>query len=275
MKKHLTVITLFILTLVAVLYGYESIFHHKQVNETELVGEPVMIDQETLYNSLSYLSTRRLLDMQAAGEEILRWEDILDKTGMNVVKEVIRKQGPLDKFEHYPKDDIIDNETCSQYYYHSHRGGEHGHFHVFLQRDGMPETVTVSTSPITAPYAHIVAISMDTKGSAIGLFTTNQWVTGEDWYTAVEVAHMMEYIKIDHAYPSWPTNQWMNAMMRLFYPQILDLMHERDDVVADWNQRHPGMHIFNNRDLEILSEKPISIDLQMKVIADVLKVRDL
>jgi len=275
MKKHFTVIALFIFTIAAIIYGYESIFHHKQVNEAKLVAEPVVIDQEALYHSLVYLSTSRLLDMQFAGEEILRWEEILDKTGTNVVKEVIRKQGPLDKFEHYPKNDIIDNETCSQYYYHSHRRGEHGHFHVFLHRDGMPETIAVSTSPVTVPYAHIVAISMDYRGGAIGLFTTNQWVTGEDWYTAIEVAQMMEHIKIDHAYPSWPANQWMNAMMRLFYPQIIDLMCERDNVVAIWNQMHPGMHIFDNRDLEILSEKSISIELQMKVISDILKDRDL
>ncbi len=275
MKNHLRVITLVILTFSVVFYGYKWGFHDKQVNKIEVVSQPDVINKEFVYNLLCYLSTSRLIDMQIAGEEILRWEGILDKTGTNVIKEVIRQQGPLDKFKHYPQNDIIDPETYSQYYYHRHREGEHGHFHVFLHRNGMPKTVTLSTSPITLPYAHIIAISMNDSGNAISLFTTNQWVTGEDWYTAVEVAHMMEYIKIGHAYPSWPTNQWMNAMMRLFYPQILYLIHKRDDVLTFWNQKHPGMHIFDNHDLEILSEQPISVDLQMEVIADILRARNL
>lgn len=43
---------------------------------------------------------------------------------------------------HYPKGDVYDAETASQYYYHAHRpeAGEHSHFHTFIRAKGIPRT---------------------------------------------------------------------------------------------------------------------------------------
>ena len=44
---------------------------------------------------------------------------------------------------------------------------------------------------------------------------------------------MVDRFCIDHANPSWPTNRWITAMMRLFKPQITALLTHRDAVVAN------------------------------------------
>ena len=41
-------------------------------------------------------------------------------------------------------------------------------------------------------------------------------------------------IVIDHARPSWPANRWITALMRMFRPQIVELLHARD---AEINRR--------------------------------------
>ena len=46
---------------------------------------------------------------------------------------------------------------------------------------------------------HVVAISMDSKGRPLRLFTTNRWVTGETWYRADDVCKVIGRFVIDHA----------------------------------------------------------------------------
>jgi len=72
----------------------------------------------------------RLETMAEAGTRILESYRVLRKGGLNIVGEVLRDQGTFYEFEHYPKDDVFDDETHCQYYYHAHRpeAGEHGAF---------------------------------------------------------------------------------------------------------------------------------------------------
>ena len=56
--------------------------------------------------------------------------------------------------------------------------------------------------------SHLVAISMDKWGLPIGLFTTNRWVTAENWYEAADVVAMLDCFDIDlmPAPPGLPTD---------------------------------------------------------------------
>ncbi len=218
-----------------------------------------------------------LEEMLEAGEEILECYRLLGKTGDNVVGEVLRGEGTFYEWNHYPKGDVYDHETHSQYFYHAHptelRGGEHGHFHTFLRAKGMPAGV----QPV--PYdgevewpsgddalSHLVGISMDKRGFPIRLFTTNRWVTGETWYAAEDVIRMLERFEIDHARPSLPVNRWITAMLRLFRPQIIVLIAERDRSIDAWRAKHPDKDVFEDRDLELTSEIPISVEEQIAEI---------
>ena len=188
---------------------------------------------------LTVQSRDDLLAMQAAGHEARRCMAALAKVGYNLVGEVLKNQGNFVKLTHYPQGDVYDRDSHSQYYYHAHRDGEHGHFHCFLRRAGMPRASPpprrprpMTGRPATRPWRILVAISMDRFGQPLRMFTTNQWVTGETWYPLPDMLRMIDRFSVDHAFPSWPTNLWLTAMFRLFRPQIMALITARDTAFA-------------------------------------------
>ena len=123
--------------------------------------------------------------------------------------------------------------------------------------------------------SHLVAIGMDDYGEPIGLFTVNRWVCGDTWYSAADVIRMAMSFRIDHAFPSWPVNRWLTAMLALYLPQIEWLLQARDAAVAAWAKRHPGRDVFEDRTLEITSELPLSIDEQIAALDALLARRQL
>lgn len=219
------------------------------------------------------LSSTRLEEMLSAGEEIAECYRVLKKAGLNIVGEILKGQGQFLQLNHYPSGDVYDRDAHSQYYYHAHRAGEHGHFHTFLRQAGMPADVAPAPEAADRDWpsgkdaqSHIIAVSMDRYGYPIGLFTTNRWVTGETWYSAADICRMLDRFAIDHAYPSWPTNRWLTAMLRLFLPQIEKLLHERDVRLKAWAAEHPDRDVFEDRELEVLSATDIDVDAQINAI---------
>ncbi len=213
--------------------------------------------------------------MLRAGYEVRECFRVLDKVGLNVVGEILEGQGPFYELQHYPKGDVYDMETHAQYYYHAHRpeSGEHGHFHTFLRAKGMPRDIRPAPYEGEAPrplgkdaVSHIIAISMNAQGYPTHLFTTNRWVTAETWYRADDVIRMIDHFIIDHAWPSWATNRWITAMLTLFKPQIAHLLRERDRTVAAWQASHPDRDVFEDRELDVTSIMPISVEAQIAAL---------
>ncbi len=218
-------------------------------------------------------SVDELNRMAAVGAEVVECPRVLGKTGDNVVGEVLRGEGTFYEFDHYPAGDVYDPGTHSQYYYHSHREGEHGHFHTYLRPKGMPPGIEPAPVPDFTPpegdndaISHIVAISMDSYGVPIKLFTTNRWICADTWYRAEDVCAMIDHFKITHARPSWPTNRWITAMLSLFKPEISDLLMERDDTVTAWQKKHPRRNVYEDRELDITSELHISVEHQISQV---------
>jgi hypothetical protein len=212
--------------------------------------------------------------MLAAGREVLEWRRILAKSGDNLVGEVLKHQGEFYVLDHYPKGDVFDPESHSQWYYHAHdqqeRPGEHGHFHTFLRGGGMPEGIAPAPlpdlPPETAPQdlvCHLVAVSMDCGGWPLGLFTTNRWVTAETWYAAHDVAAMLDRFEVRMSRPSWPVNRWLSSLLRLFRPQIEELLQERDARVRAWQRAHPEVNGYEDRRLEVASQLRVSVEAQV------------
>lgn len=217
-------------------------------------------------------SAERLQAMRVAGGEASECLRVLEAASLNLVGEVLRDSETFYELEHYPRDDVFDALSHSQYYYHSHRTapGEHGHFHTFLRQPGMPHgMLPVAHRGAEAwpagqdALTHLVAISMDPWGRPLGMFTVNRWVTAEAWYRADDVIAALARFRIDHAAPSWPLNRWITAMLQLFAPQIEWLIRRRDEVVLEWARTHPGGDVYEDRELEVTSEIGISIDEQM------------
>ncbi len=205
-----------------------------------------------------------------AAREVRRCQQALGKAGLNVVGELLRGHEGFYEMNHYPDDDVYDRDSHAQYYYHAHRDGteEHGHFHTFLRAPGIPANPQPRQAPPGAePWpageqaiAHLIAVSMDAWGQPIGLFACNRWVTGESWYPAEAVKQMLPGFRIDHAYPSWPTNLWLTALLRLFRPHISALIAHRDQVIAAWQAQHPEQEVLEDRTLEITGYLPISVE---------------
>ncbi len=222
--------------------------------------------------ALEDLSRDELKDMLEAGRDVLECHRVLKKTNDNIVGELLRDAGTFYQWQHYPKGDVFDRDSHSQYYYHAHpkeqRPGEHGHFHTFLRASGMKKGVEPVIYDGDADWpvgsdalSHLVAISMDAKGFAIGLFTVNRWVTGEAWYAASDVCEMVDQFEIDHARPSWPVNRWVSGVVRLFKPLVKDLIVERDRVLDERRATHDG-DVYEDKKLEVLSQASVSVQKQ-------------
>ncbi len=216
----------------------------------------------------------RLEDMRDAADQVLECHRILKVTDDNIVGELIKNVETFYEWNHYPDGDVYDAVSHSQYYYHAHpadeRANEHGHFHLFMRPQGMPEGVKPAPIPeYEAPddpddnLSHLAAISMDSAGLPIRLFTTNRWVTGEVWYTGEDVCRMLDHFVIDHAQPSWPVNLWLSGMIRLFDPQIRSLVAARDIAIQARRESHAGVNIFEDRDFEVVAECDIDIESQL------------
>lgn len=226
------------------------------------------------------LPVSRLKVMSKAADDVLEALRVMGKASTNPVAQVLKHQGEFFESDHYPKGDVYDDESASQYYYHAHRAetGEHGHFHTFIRAKGIPadiEPVHYSGSaerPLgNDAISHLVAISMNKAGLPTGLFSTNRWVTGETFYSAPDVIRMLDRFNIDHVYPCLATNRWISAMLRLFRPQIEVLLQIRDETIRALQSINPDNDLFEDRDLEITSLIGIDIDEQIARVDETLK----
>ena len=75
---------------------------------------------------------------------------------------------------------------------------------------------------------------------------------------------MLDRFEMDLAWPSWPVNIWVTAMLHLFRPQIEELVQDRDAAVADWQKKHPKKDVFEDRKCDITSTRRISVAAQIK-----------
>lgn len=227
-------------------------------------------------DALASVSLAELRDMAAAAETVLEMQDIAAKTGHNIVGEVLRGEGAFVEWQHYPADDAYDPESHAQYYYHAHPSeerfdGEHGHFHLFLRGSGMPEGLVPIAGQAHPPsreaiLCHLAGISMDAYGQPFRLFTTNRWVTGDTWYSAADMAAMLHHFRMETVRPNLAVNQWITAMVRLYWPHILALLHARDRAVAARREAAAEADIFEDRGFELPSWMDVDPERDLSAI---------
>jgi len=227
---------------------------------------------------LAACSVQELRSLAEAARDIQRCHRVMAKTDETLFSLLGTAVEALSPWHHYPEGDVYDPEFHAQYYFHIHPLGptaeeDFGHFHTFLRPFGMPDGVRPMLLPQDEPLddpndavSHLVAVSVDRSGTPVRLFTTNRWVTGETWYPADDVVRMLDHFTIDLAQPSWLLNCWLTALIRLFKPQIIGLLHARDKAVRVFAGKQHWDSVLDDRDLEMTSSLRIAIPEQVALI---------
>lgn len=177
---------------------------------------------------------------------------------------------------HYPKGDRIDYEHGGQYLYHCHRENveteEHGHFHCFIRKVGLPGDVAPAELPDKDKYmdcmmTHLVAISVNRVGLPIRLFTVNRWVGHDTWFEAEKMQDFVELYKVrpEKDAEKWGVmDGWIEAMMHAFAPQVKWLQTARDAEMARLIAQQPDNYIYEDKSIEELSSIDISLEAQVQ-----------
>ena len=154
---------------------------------------------------------------------------------------------------------------------------EHGHFHCFMYT----ERLGPSAKPMALPdnfddakggLDHLVTISFNASGASTRLFAANRWVTGEWLYPARDLIPLIDQFSIIADPRFGLTSRWLSAILRLYHPQIVALLCERDRMLEQ--QLNAQLKVQRNANLEnITADRSIeviattSIDLDASLLA--------
>jgi len=159
------------------------------------------------------------------------------------------------EWQHYPINDLVDEVSGYEFYYHAHSAdemphGEHGHFHV-IRRD-------------TEGFHHLIGIALNQRGLPIRLFTTNQWVTGEEMAGSAMVIKSIRGFEMVKKGRMALVSRWVSALIKLFSAEIERLILERDQMIAQLVAEMGNRElVMNSRKHHVLTE--CQIDLMQRL----------
>jgi hypothetical protein len=189
---------------------------------------------------------RTLHSAQAALDIPLRYA----QAGTNLARAALAGARQCIEMEHYPRRDVIDAAHATRYFYHAHGSlkkplEEHGHFHVFVYRK--------------KAFSHLIGISLNAMGHPIRLFTTNRWVTGEQWQSAQALQLPLQSFALQTRGRMAPVARWVEAMMLLYSTQISQLLQERDAVMQAKALHQDWESLAEDRRLDVVTQRKISL----------------
>jgi hypothetical protein len=210
----------------------------------------------------------RLPLRRLSGTELLRAHRAA-KTSLDSFSRATRLHGSLIQswvagasvvaLEHYPEGGVVDRRRGSQFFYHSHRGGdaEHGHLHLFWHATrsgrrrhlGPPKVSREEDWKRSAP-SHLIAIGLDARGLPVSIFSVNQWVTDGHWFDADTTLGMIRRFELKGITSHADSCDWLTAFVRLYEPVIARVLRSRDRRIAA--QRCPTAAL-NDRRIEVVS----------------------
>ena len=155
------------------------------------------------------------------------------------------------EWQHYPANDLVDEVSGYEFYYHAHSADEmpneeHGHFHV-IKRDAKS-------------FHHLIGIALNQKGLPIRLFTTNQWVTGEEIADSEMVMKSIRGFEMVTKGRMALVTKWISALLQLFATEIEDLILERDQKIAQLVGKQGNRElVLNSKKYHVLTECKIDL----------------
>lgn len=197
-----------------------------------------------------------------AAQELASIQMRLAETGRTLNQAALCGAKEFVEWQHYPNNDLVDERSGYEFYYHAHSAdemprGEHGHFHVIKRNE--------------KGFHHLIGIALDQKGLPVRLFTTNQWVTGEEMVDSNFAIQSAMGFQMDIKGRMAPVSKWIGALMQLFQSEIEGLLVKRDReidrLVAKQGCRE---RILNAREHHVFSE--CKIDLMGRLSENLLAV---
>lgn len=199
--------------------------------------------------------------IEAAASRLIDTTIAMAQSGRPLMRRVLPDDSAV--WTHYPPDDAVDAVTGARWFYHAHppeeRGnGEHGHFHLFLDRDNFLDAGGAIAGPVAsggAAVVHVAALSIDLAGLPRALFTVNRWVTDEWLYPAdAIIARLTRYDLVEARDGDPLVNCWLTAAVAVLAPELRAILTARDAALAG---KPPSW--FEDRSVEILSSTPIDL----------------
>jgi hypothetical protein len=190
-------------------------------------------------------------DLWLAAQELAKIQMRYAESGRTLNEAALCGAKDFIEWQHYPINDLVDEVSGYEFYYHAHSAdemphGEHGHFHV-IKRD-------------TKSFHHLIGIALNPKGLPIRLFTTNQWVTGEEMADATTTIKSIRGFEMVKKGRMALVSRWVSALITLFSVEIERLILERDqkiaNLVAEMGNRELVM---NSRKQDVLTECKIDL----------------
>ena len=186
----------------------------------------------------------------------------LERRGHNLVTALVGENAFVEQ-QHYPDDEIFDATSGAQYFLHVHRGqGESGHIHCFLRahafRGRHRPRFCFAREP--SGITHVVAVALDANGRPSGLFTTNLWVTEDDWYSADALTDCLDALSWDDAPGPADVNAALTALFAMYRPEVEDLLRARDQRLNEISRRAYRLRELTDESLEILSHTDIDLE---------------
>ena len=174
------------------------------------------------------------------------------RSGRGLVQAAMAGAQHCVELAHYPRHDVVDSKHGTRFYYHAHAShrwprNEHGHFHLFVHDSQ------------SGDYTHLAALSLDAQGQPIRLFTTNRWVTGENWRQAPDVERALVRFVVQAPGRMSPVARWLTAMVSLYAAQLVRLLRRRDVVMARRSLLQGWDALFEDRRLDVVTECRISL----------------
>ena len=185
----------------------------------------------------------------------------LESRGQNLVTALVGENAFVEQ-QHYPEDEIFDPVSHAQYFLHAHRGhGESAHIHCFLRAEAFAGRYRPRFSFGEEPggITHVAAVALDGNGRPSGFFTTNLWVTEDDWYGADVLADSLDHLSWSHAPGPQEVNAALTALFVMYRPVLQDLLCRRDRRLDDVSSRPYGSPELTDETVDILSRTDIDL----------------
>ena len=218
------------------------------------------------------------MTLQSAAATVIETITAMAGEGVPLMQRVLPEK-EAEFWKHYPQGDAKDAACKSRWYYHVHKPGqrhpdEHGHFHLFIHRDQLSDTVgepiagptgKPKTGKIHAQVAHVAGLSINTIGIPRAWFVTNRWVTEEYLYPADVMIEHLPVFNVDQTQADSLVNRCVTAMVELYRDEISELLIRRDAAMKE-HLKAEGPEAYEHRKYEVLGEVPIDLDAKIASI---------